>query len=73
MTKPSEPTSQPSKDRSRGWSDDMRGAAILKRLQVVDQLYSAWLVLKNARPYDERVGQERRPRQPNSPNKVSGQ
>ncbi len=38
------------KDCSRGWSDDMSGPAIEKRLQVVASLYRLWMALKKARP-----------------------
>ena len=35
---------------SRGWSDDMDGQAIARRLELVDQLYETWLKLKTAKP-----------------------
>lgn len=38
------------KHRSRGWSDDMSGPAIEKRLQVVANLYRLWTTLKKAQP-----------------------
>jgi len=38
-----------SKNRSRGWSDDMSTEAIKQRLETVAQLYQLWLGLKNAK------------------------
>jgi hypothetical protein len=49
MTRPSEQADH-SKRRSRGWSNDMDGQAISRRLAIVEQLYSTWLVLQDARP-----------------------
>jgi hypothetical protein len=48
MTSPIE-RSDRSKRQSRGWSDAMDGYAIAHRLAMVEQLFSAWLALKNAR------------------------
>ncbi len=48
MTSPTERANR-SKRRSRGWSDDMDSHAISRRLAIVEELYSTWLVLKNAR------------------------
>jgi len=38
-----------SKNRSRGWSNDMSSDAIKRRLQTVSELYQLWLGLKNAK------------------------
>ncbi|MCA9190148.1 MAG: hypothetical protein KDB03_00240 [Planctomycetales bacterium] len=38
-----------SKSRSRGWSNDMSGPAIEKRLQIVASLYKLWRVLRQAK------------------------
>jgi hypothetical protein len=48
MTNPIERANR-SKRQSRGWSDDMDGHAISRRLAIVEELYSTWLALKNAR------------------------
>jgi len=48
MTSPTERADQ-SKRQSRGWSDDMDSGAISRRLAIVEELYSAWFALKNAR------------------------
>lgn len=37
------------KDRSRGWSTDMSPEAVWQRLQKVEQLYQAWLVLSRGK------------------------
>ena len=39
-----------SKNRSRGWSDDMSTDAIKRRLEIVAELYQLWLGLKKAKP-----------------------
>jgi hypothetical protein len=36
-------------DKSRGWSDDMSAEAVWQRLQKVEQLYQAWLVLSRGK------------------------
>ncbi len=38
-----------SKNRSRGWSDDMSTDAIKHRLETVAELYQLWLGLKRAK------------------------
>ena len=48
MTSPTERANR-SKRQSRGWSDDMDRQAISRRLAIVEELYSTWLVLKKAR------------------------
>ena len=48
MTSPIERANR-SKRQSRGWSDDMDSHAISRRLAIVEELYSTWLALKNAR------------------------
>jgi len=45
------------KRQSRGWSNDMDGQAIARRLQIAEDLYSTWLALSKAR---------RRPAPPNT-------
>lgn len=47
MTSPIEPAER-GKRRSRGWSDEMDSQAISQRLAVVEQLFAAWLALKQA-------------------------
>ena len=37
------------KDKSRGVSVDMSPEAISRRFDIVDELYEAWLMLKNAK------------------------
>jgi hypothetical protein len=48
MTRPIEQADR-SKRQSRGWSDDMDSQMISRRLAIVEELYSTWLALKNAR------------------------
>ncbi len=48
MTRPIEQAER-SKRQSRGWSDDMDSHMISRRLAIVEELYSTWLALKNAR------------------------
>ncbi len=38
-----------SKNRSRGWSDDMSTDAIKRRLEIVAELYQLWLKLKKVK------------------------
>jgi hypothetical protein len=33
---------------SRGWSDDMSPEAVHRRLEILSQLYDAWLTLKKS-------------------------
>ena len=37
------------KETSRGNSTDMSPEALSRRLDIVDELYEAWLMLKNAK------------------------
>ena len=40
-----------SKRKSRGWSDEMDSESISRRLAIVDELYSCWQSLKNAKKF----------------------
>ncbi len=48
MTSPIERANR-SKRQSRGWSNEMDSHAISRRLAIVEELYSTWVKLKNAR------------------------
>lgn len=48
MTSPIERANR-SKRQSRGWSDEMDSQAISRRFAIVEELYSTWVALKNAR------------------------
>lgn len=48
MARATEPADR-GKHRSRGWSHEMDGHAISRRLAIVEELYSTWRALKTAR------------------------
>jgi hypothetical protein len=43
------------KEASRGTSTDMSPEALSRRLDIVDELYEAWLMLKNAKKIEPQI------------------